>query len=215
MKTKYISIEGGDGSGKTTLVKNLHNHFLSLKTKILLTKEFGSPHDKFCQELRSIALSDQYSVDEKAGQILFGAIIKQHQEKVIKPAFGNYEVILSDRGPYSNYTYGPVHKIEDAFINELFDLVYKDAKWPDISIFLNLPTEVATKRRLARSPEAFQNGGVDRVEAKGSVFQEGVRDNFLKIAKKDDRLVILTLTEDMTPEDVLKETLSLIKSKLG
>ena len=210
MKTKYISIEGGDGSGKTTLVKNLHNYFLSNKTNILLTKEFGSPLDQFCKELREFALSNRFDVDEKAGQLLFGSIIKQHQEKVIKPAMGNYDIILSDRGPYSNYTYGPVHQIDPKFIKSLFDLVYEDAHWPDVSIFLNLPAEIAAARRMKRSPELFQGGGVDRVEAKGLEFQKEVSKNFLNIAKTDKRLLILNATAEMTPEDILQAALDLI-----
>lgn len=215
MKTKYISIEGGDGSGKSTLVTNLHNYYLSKNKNILLTKEFGSTHDKFCQELREFALADRFNINEKAGQILFASIIMQHQEKVIKPAIGKYEIILSDRGPYSNYTYGPVHKVEQKFINSLFDLIYKDAHWPDLSIFINTPAELANKRRMERSPELFIGGGIDRIEAKGLEFQKQVIENFLKISKKDKRLSVINVTEDMSPIDILNQAVALIDKKLG
>jgi len=62
------------------------------------------------------------------------------------------KLLSSDRGPYSNYTYGLVHKVEQKF-NSLFDLIYKDARWTNISIFIDTPAELANKRRIARSPE--------------------------------------------------------------
>lgn len=214
MNTFYLTIEGGDGSGKTTLVKNLHNHFISDNKSILLTKEFGSPHDKFCKELRDFALSDQFSIDEEAGQILFASIIKQHQEKVIKPSLGKYDVILSDRGPYSNYAYGPVHGLTNEFISSLFNLVYQKAAWPDLSIFIHTPAEVADERRRARSPEQFAHGGVDRIEAKGLEFQKKIINNFIEMAEVDRRLIILNVTPEMGPQDVLESCLSIIKKHI-
>ena len=81
-----------------------------------------------------------------------------------------------------------------------------------MSIFINTPKELATKRRLARTPENFKDGGVDRVEAKGTKFQSKVIKNFIKTAQNDTRLQVLNLNEAMTPEDVLKEALKIIEN---
>lgn len=215
MKTKYISIEGCDGSGKTSLVKNLNNFFIKKGLKTLLTKEFGSQHNEFCSKLRDFALSNKFDIDETAGQLLFSAIIRQHQEKVIKPCLLNNtcDIIVSDRGPYSNYAYGPVHGIDEYFIETLFNLVYKGSKWPNLSIFINLPPEVAQKRILNRSPELFKDGGIDRIEEKGIEFQKKVRDNFIKLSLTDSRLVILNIDETMSEQDVLDKTVALISKK--
>lgn len=209
-KTFYLAIEGGDGSGKSTLVKKLHQHFLDQGLTVLLTKEFGSPHNQFCQDLRDFALNSKYSVDEKAGQILFGSIIQQHQEKVIKPALGKFDIILSDRGPYSNYCYGPVHGLSEKWIKSFFDLVYDTAEWPHLSLFIHTPPELAEARRIARTPENFKDGGVDRIEAKGTKFQLEVIQNFVETAQNDTRLQVLNVNKDMNPDDVLSAALAII-----
>jgi dTMP kinase len=211
----YISLEGCDGAGKTTLEKLLYDYFLKKGLKVLRTKEFGSPLSEFCVKMREAALSDHYKTDELAGQIAFAAIARQHQESVIKPNLKNPEVdiILSDRGIDSNYAYGPVHLNNQKTINELFQIAYKDAKLPDITIFLNVPPELTKKRRDLRSKEVFNNGGTDRVEKKGQEFQELVRQNFLKRAKKDKkRIKVINITENMRPEMVLDEVVQVISN---
>ena len=213
-KTFYLCIEGTDGSGKTTLVKKLLEYFESKNLSVLLTKEFGSTHDYFCSEARKLALSSNSNLDDKAGQAIWGPIIVQHQEKVIKPNMGKFDIILSDRGPYSNYCYGPEHSQRKGFkkfIKNFFDLIYQDAQKPNVSIFLNIPVEVATKRRLARNPENFGNNGVDRVEAKGEKFQEKVKANFVKMSKIKKDLKVLKITESMNEESVLQEALNILR----
>lgn len=216
--TFYLCIEGTDGSGKTTLVKHLLKYFKKKNLSVLLTKEFGSSHDRFCKKARKLALSSTSNLDDKAGQIIWGSIISQHQEKVIKPSLGKYDIILSDRGPYSNYCYGPEHSSRKGFshfIKSFFDLIYSDAHKPNISIFMNIPVELATKRRLAREPEKFANNGVDRVEAKGELFQEKVKANFVQMAKNKKDLKVLYINESMTQENVLEEALKILRTIKG
>lgn len=217
-QTFYLCIEGTDGSGKTTLVKHLLKYFKQHNLSVLLTKEFGSTHDRFCKKARKLALSSTSNLDDKAGQVIWGSIISQHQEKVIKPNLGKYDIILSDRGPYSNYCYGPEHSERKGFkqfIKSFFDLIYSDAHKPNISIFMNIPIELATKRRLAREPEKFGKTGVDRVEAKGEAFQEKVKANFVKMSKSKKDLKVLYLDESMTQEKVLEEAVKILRTIKG
>ena len=217
MKKKlYISIEGGDGSGKTTLIKNLMVE-LTKNLQVLLTKEFGSEHNHLCQELRKIALSSTFETDEVAGQILFGAIIKQHMEKVIKPCLEDHhtDIILSDRGRDSNYAYGPAHGVNAKVIKKFFDLVYLDCPKPDLTIYLDVNPELAKARRDSRPAEKFDNNGVDRVEQKGIDLQIKVRKNFLSLAKKEPkRIKVIKVTEEKKPEDIFAEALNLVNKKM-
>lgn len=213
--TFYLTIEGTDGSGKTTLVKSLLKYFESKGLSVLLTKEFGSPHDKFCEASRKLALSSEFNLEEVAGQLAWLPIIRQHHERVIKPNIGHYDIILSDRGKYSNYCYGPEHQKNESdrqMILSMFDILYNDCYPADINIFLDIPLDVATKRRIAREPEKFANSAVDRVEAKGQAFQEKVKKNFIEMSQKNTDLVTISITESMTPEDVLNEAISIIEN---
>jgi dTMP kinase len=186
-KCKYLSAEGTDGSGKTTLVKNLLEYFEKEKLKVLHTKEFGSDHNNLCKDLRGLAISSAYDTDELAGQIIFAAIVRQHQERVIKPALAEdrYDLILSDRGPDSNFAYGPTHGVNNSLITKLFKVAYNEAILPDLTIFLDVHPDITAKRRSTRTAEIFQNSGTDRVEKKGSKFQAKVRKQFLKLAEKN------------------------------
>lgn len=213
-KTFYITIEGCDGCGKTTTVKGLLTYLQELTKKVLLTKEFGSEHNLFCSSARKIALSSEYSTDEIAGQLMFAAIARQHQQKVIKPAkeSGEIDIILSDRGMDTNFAYGPVHQIPQKTINQIFSIAYSDSIVPDVTIFLDSPPALSRKRRAARAPEQFNNGGIDRVESKGPAFQEKVRAKFLALAKKhSDRIKVIKINEKMSPQDVLNEVITILK----
>lgn len=210
-QTKYITVDGSDGAGKTTLVENLLKHFKDLGLSVLFTKEFGSSHDEFCEKLRNFALSDKFNVDEKAGQILFASMVRQHQERVIKPNHGKYDIILSDRGPYSNYAYGPENTGDEEFINTLFNLAYKDAIKPDLSIFIQIDPELALKRRKQRQAESFENNGVDRIELKNNDFQRAVIKRFIQLSQKNSDLKIITNDETVSQIDILNISLDLLR----
>ena len=216
-KTVYLTIEGTDGSGKTTLVKNLLSHLVDkLKKKVLLTKEFGSEHDKACSELRKVVLNSKYNIDDVAGQIIFAAIVRQHQVNVIKPALASrsHDIILSDRGIDSNFAYGPAHGLTNKEISTIFKPAYAGAALPDLTIYLDIDPLLASYRRTKRTAEAFAEGGIDRVEQKGLKLQEKVRRNFLKIADDNsDRVVVISITDNKTPEDILSEVLKVLKER--
>lgn len=213
MKTKYISIEGGDGSGKTTLVQNLIKYLENQKIKFLLTKEFGSDLDPACSELRKIALNSTFQLDDLAAQLVFAAIVRQHQSKVIIPAIEQkkYDIILSDRGIDSNFAYGPAHGINKKSIETIFKIAYDKAVLPDITIYLDVDPLLAAYRRTKRVSEKFSNNGVDRVEQKGISLQKEVRKNFLNLAKKNEkRIFVVEVTESKKPEDILNEVCKIL-----
>ena len=189
------------------------------RKKVLLTKEFGSELNKACPIIREVALSSAYKLDEVAGQILFGAIVRQHQEKVIKPKLrsGKYDIILSDRGPDSNFAYAPNH-ITDPHDSEMiahfFRELYHAAELPSITFFLDITPSLSAKRRKKRDPEKFKNKGVDRVEKKGTPFMTRVRKSFLALAKKNpDRIVVIKVTPKKKATQVLKEGISILKRR--
>lgn len=210
-KAKYITLEGGDGAGKSTLFYNLSKE-LKKTYSVLETKEFGSLHDNLCKDLRPLAISTEYDTDELAGQIIFAAIIRQHHEKVIKKNLDKVDIILSDRGIDSNYAYAPSHGIDEETFNALFKIAYKDAIKPDITFYLDVEPSLTEKRRAGREKENFKSFE-DRIEKKGSDLQKKIRENFLKLAEKEARISVIKITEDKTPEMVLNEVMAILKTK--
>lgn len=215
-KSKYITIEGTDGVGKTTLINNLKNYFEQKGKRVLITKEFGSELDPFCKKLRELVLSDAYGADEFAAQMVFAAIAYQHQKKIINNDLflSQYDIIISDRGIDSNFCYGPAHvqKKEQKLLKDLFKIAYNKSKKPDITILLNAINNFPDKRIKSREMEKFENQAVDRIEKKGLSFQTIVKNNFIFLAKKfPKRIKLLNISENMTAEDVLLKTLMILK----
>lgn len=211
--TTYVTIEGTDGSGKTTLFKNLYEYLkYNNKFTVLGTKEFGSHHSDACVALRSIILNSKMEMTSLAMQLGFASIVAQHHEKVIKPAkeSGDYDYILSDRGIDSNYAYAEGHGLDPQDIQNIFNTVYRNFPSPDLTIYLDIDPEVAAKRRLKRKSEVFENGGVDAVEAKGLELQKIAREKFLQRAKETDRIKVIQANDAKTPIDILNEVLDIL-----
>ena len=184
MVAKYIAFEGIDGSGKTKQVELVANYLTKKGFKILITKEFGSPHDAACVKIREFALSSSYGFDELAGQFMFAACSTQHSAKVIAPNLNKYDFILSDRSIESNLAYCAAIGFDRNLVHTLFFLD-KDRIYPDTVIYLDINPEVAWARLNARTKESFTNGGVDRIEDKGFLFQKLVREEYLRRTKEN------------------------------
>lgn len=211
-KAKYITFEGGDGSGKTTTINLLLKFLESKNKKVLHTKEFGSTHDKACMKLREIALNSSYNMDEIAAQLVFAAMIRQHHQKVLVPLQKEYNIIVSDRGIDSNYAYGLAHGLTKKQVDAIFKLPYEEGLVPDLTIYLDVDPLETFNRRLKRTKEKFSDGGEDRVEKKGNMLQSNVRKNFKLLAKKHDRIVIVEVGQKK-PEEVLEEVIKVLRTR--
>lgn len=99
-----ISVEGADGTGKSTTAKMLAEYFESQGRSVFLTKEPGSPHDPICGKIRKILLDPENEVAERAAFFLFLADRAQHMEKV-RLALEAGQVVISDRSSLSTYVY--------------------------------------------------------------------------------------------------------------
>lgn len=208
----YISIEGCDGSGKTSLVNEL---FLYLKDrkKILVTNEFASDHSKFSKDLIRIAVSEYYEIDEIAGQILFAAIARQHQVKVISPALksGNWDIVLSDRCIDTNFAYGLAHGLSMNELEKIFYMSYKETKLPDLTILLNIEPELAQERLSFRSAKIENKS--NRIEKKGIAFFQKVQKNYLDLAHMyPERISTIDVTENKTKNKILSEVIDILTS---
>lgn len=218
MTATYIAFEGIDGSGKTKQLSLLAAHLQQQDFKVLITKEFGSPHDLACEKLREFALNSVYGFDELAGQFMFAACSTQHSERVLTPAMEQYDFILSDRSIESNLAYGP-QVIKPSYpdlsleerrkiIHSLFFLDQRRVK-PNTIVYLDVNPEVSWARVNGRAPEQFEEG-TDRIEARGLELQQGVRDEYyLRIEQNPSYVVIDCNTLDV------EQTHNMIVERLG
>lgn len=144
-----IAIEGIDGSGKSSLAKNLYNQLLSNHYPVMLTKEPGGT--PLGQQLRTIVQEKKVPVCAKAEFMLFATDRAQHFHELIIPALSENKIIISDRMADSSLVYqGYGRGLDMQAINTINNFVMNGIK-PTITIYVKVSLHVATERILKRN----------------------------------------------------------------
>jgi dTMP kinase len=187
---RFISFEGGEGSGKSTQIKRLAERLEAAKLRVVVTREpGGSPGAEI---IRHLVLSGMGRLlGPEAETLLFAAARDDHVRTVILPALSQGAWVLSDRFSDSTRVYqGKLGKVAPAMLNALERVTIGDLK-PDLTIILDVPVEVGLKRAAARRGE----GAPDRFESEDIRFHEGLRDAYKEIAAANpDRCVLIDAT---------------------
>ena len=182
-KGLFIVLDGMDGSGKSEMVKLLHNYLFSKSKsyRILTTREPTS--GRYGKEIRQILASDK-SPKENAEKLL-GLFIKDREEHAkdsilpfLKKSNGDVNIVLCDRYYYSTIAFQAVQGLDMKM------LIEKNKKFlkPDIAFIMDLKPETALERIKKRKKEKFENIG----------FMKNLRDKFLQLPKilKDNMKII-------------------------
>jgi dTMP kinase len=167
----FITLEGGEGAGKSTAARGLVEVFRAEGAEVILTREPGGTPG--AEAIRSLLLGD-VPLDPLAQTMLHFAARADHAQNILRPALARGAVIICDRYydstmAYQSYGQGVAIEAVAALIR-LVDL------HPDITFLLELPPAVAEARLRARA------GGSDRYEAMGADFMARVAAGFQSIA---------------------------------
>jgi dTMP kinase len=185
---RFITFEGGEGSGKSTQASLLAKHLEASGIDVLLTREpGGSP---FAETVRAIIL-DSATPDHSAlaETLLFYAARTDHLEATIRPALERGRWVICDRFSDSTRAYqGEVGGVDAAAIATLERIVVHPTV-PDVTFLLDLDAVVglarAAQRRVAQATGPFQPP--DRYESRTVEFHERLREAFLRTARADPR----------------------------
>ena len=199
MNGKLIVFEGPDGSGKTTILKNVNQKLTEQDYDIRVVREPGGT--EISEKIREIIIdNDNINMAAKTESLLFAASRAQLVEEKIRPGLENGEIILCDRFVLSSLLYQGVGR--DLGIDEvkkINDFATGDIN-PDLTIFFNIDYKTALIRKRANfSPDRLENEEFD--------FHKKIFDAYLDIAEKykdDIKQVDATRSIDEVSSDVLK-----------
>src|SRR6266850_1286959 len=178
MRGILLTLEGIEGSGKSTQAARLHESLAAEGVPALLTREpGGSP---LAERIRELVLTvREEPLDPKAELLLFLAARAQHVRRRVRPALEGGKVVVCDRFTDATLAYqGGGRTIPDDFLRTLNDWA-TDGLVPDRTYVLDVPVEVGLKRAQGRPGAAAAR---DRFESEGPGFFEAVRRRYLDLA---------------------------------
>ena len=183
---RFISFEGGEGSGKSTHIRILAERLDAAKVRAIVTREpGGSPGAEIIRHLLLSGMGKLLGPD--AETLLFAAARDDHVRTVIKPALSQGVWVLCDRFSDSTRAYqGRLGKVAPEIMNAMERVTIGDLK-PDLTLILDVPVEVGMQRAAAR-----RGGGVpDRFEAEDVKFHQQLREAYREIAADEPKRCVL------------------------
>ncbi|MDQ0895296.1 dTMP kinase [Agromyces ramosus] len=180
----FITLEGGDGSGKTTQAERLAEWLAGEGRTVLRTREPGGTEVGI--EVREIVLHHRGDITPRAEALLYAADRAHHVATVVRPALGRGDVVIQDRYIDSSVAYQGAGRVLDP------DAVRRLSEWateglrPDLTILLDLDADAA-RGRLDEARTRF-----DRLEAEASEFHDRVRSAYLELAAAEpERFLVI------------------------
>ena len=205
---RFISFEGGEGSGKSTQIKRLAERLDAAKLRSIVTREpGGSPGAEVIRHLILSGMGKLLGPD--AETLLFAAARDDHVHTLIQPALNQGTWVLCDRFADSTRAYqGSLGRVPATLINAMQRVTIGDLK-PDLTIILDLPVEIGLQRAAARRG----SGTPDRFEGEQLSFHQGLREAYRKIAADDPaRCVLIDANSD--PDTVAGRVWNALRDRL-
>jgi len=189
----FITLEGGEGAGKSTNLEYIQRKFIDAGHEVLVTREPGGT--KIGENIRELLLhAKDQNISDNTELILMFAARTQHLYEIIEPALLQGKIVLCDRFTDATFAYqGGGRGIPDDRINTLKQWVQLGRE-PDLTLLFDLPIELGLERANNRSSP-------DRFEKETLVFFERVRKKYLDIARQEPGRVKI-INSDKTSAEV-------------
>ncbi|WP_111720571.1 dTMP kinase [Homoserinimonas sp. OAct 916] len=185
----FITLEGGDGSGKTTQAELLTEWLVTRGRSVVRTREPGGT--EVGDEIREIVLHHRGDIAPRAEALLYAADRAHHIKTKVRPALADGQVVVQDRYLDSSVAYQGAGRVLDAVQVRDLSLWASEGLLPDVTILLDLdPASARTRLDGARTR-------YDRLEAEKLDFHGRVRDAYLALAAAEpERFIVLDASDE-------------------
>lgn len=207
MKGCFITLEGTDGSGKSTQLDLLTRSLMQAGCPVTVTREPGGC--PVSEMMRSILLDPASDLCDISELLLCQAARAQHVHDVILPALEAGRIVLCDRFTHSTLAYQGWARGLDTGLIEQLNRLASFGLTPDLTVMLLVPPEQSFSRKGGAD-------SADRIERCGSAFHQAVYDGYCAMAKNDSRIFALhtaEMTKQQTAALILERVLSLLQGK--
>ena len=186
MKGKFITLEGIEGSGKSTNLESIKSVLDQKKIEYVITREPGG--GPLGSHLRKLLLDKEQSISPSVEMLLMMADRKDHVDNLINPNLKKGICVISDRYLDSTIAYqGGGRQLDTNLINSLS--VTLKLPTPDLTLLFDLPVDVALQRAAERSE-------LDRFEREPKDFHSRIRDSYLELASNNHRIKTVDSSKD-------------------
>ena len=214
-KGVFITLEGGEGSGKSTQIRLLHQALSSAGKEVLMSREPGGTPQ--AERIRTILLQrDSGSFDPLTEALLLFAARREHLVDKIWPAMEKGQWVLSDRfADSSRVLQGYGMGLGMQVIESLYQMVAGDFQ-PDVTFIFDIDPEMGIKRSMRQLDLTMNQTEAteDRYERMGLPFHQKLRTGFLEIAKSfPERCVVIDAEQDV--QSIHQQMLEEIYSRFG
>ena len=203
----FITFEGPDGSGKSTVIKAVYERLINDGYSVILTREPGGT--PIAEKIRDVILDNSNTaLDARTEALLYAASRRQHLVEKIWPAIKEGKIVLCDRFLDSSLAYqgeGRKLGIENILNVNLFAT---ENTYPDLTLFFNISPEEGLKR-VSKDKKRV----ADRLDNENANFHQTVYNGFLKVnSMYKDRVKVVDDTKLLN--EVIENAYKIIKSKL-
>lgn len=193
MNGKFISFEGPDGAGKTSVLKAIGQE-LSVKygDDLVLTREPGG--NKISESIRNIILdSANTEMDARTEALLYAAARRQHLKETVIPALDSGKIVISDRYVDSSIAYqGAGRSIGEDEVWQMNQFAI-DGLEPDLTVYLDIESEEGLRRI-----KTYRTDEINRLDVEALEFHQRVRSSYLKLAKENsDRIKLVDASQSL------------------
>ena len=190
-----LTLEGPEGSGKSTHSRLLASYFTKKGIKTYCTREPGST--ALGEKMRQLLLSPLHkNMSIRTELLLYEAARAQHVDEIIIPALGKNITVICDRFYDATFAYqGYGRKIDLNIVKYINDFAVNKVK-PDLTILLDIDVNVGLKKSSHLSKDSFLGGESDRIEQEDIEFHKRVREGYLNLAKREPERIKVVMVKD-------------------